>query len=287
MAAKAAGRAIALWPDFTCSVRRLCRDGGCDRRANDLSLDVYVNGSASVNSSESIALAGGGCASVIKCTDCHSPHKPGPGSGAPVREDDLEACLSCHPQFEAAAERAEHTHHSDRVTCLDCHMPRTVAGLDTVVRSHQITKPIDVTMIESAGPNACNLCHLDQPITWTLTQLEKKWGVEPPPRAELEAWYDGNPNRPAGEVWAESPSQFVRAAALEASARSPFLGDRIAPLIRGLGDEYPFNRTLALVALERHLGVQVSVQDFDLLADAEARAQQAAALESALRAAGR
>ena len=165
-------------------------------------------------------------------------------------------------------------------------MPRTVAGLDTVVRSHQITKPIDVTMIESAGPNACNLCHLDQPITWTLTQLERNWNVEPPPRDRVEAWYDGNLNRPTGEVWARSPSQFVRAAALEASARSPLLRDRIAPLIRGLTDEYPFNRTLALVALERHLGLRVSVEEFDLLADAEARVQQAAALESSLRAAG-
>ena len=249
-------------------------------------LNVYPNGSPSVNSSESLALAGGACASVIKCTDCHSPHERGAASGSPDRESDLQACLGCHPQFEAAADRTQHTHHSDTVTCLDCHMPRTVAGLHTVVRSHQISKPIDPTMIESASPNACNLCHLDQPISWTLTQLQENWNLEPPPRAQLEAWYDDNLNRPTGEVWAQSPSNFVRAAALEASARSPHLRDRIAPLLRGLTDEYPFNRTLALVALERHLGLRVSVEEFDLLADAEARAQQAAALERSLRAAG-
>ena len=163
-------------------------------------------------------------------------------------------------------------------------MPRTVAGLHTVVRSHQISKPIDPRMIESASPNACNLCHLDRPITWTLTQLERIWNAKPPPRARVEAGYDGNLNRPTGEVWAQSPSQFVRAAAREASARSPLVRDRIAPLIRGLNDEYPYNRTLALVALERHLGRRVSVEEFDLLADAEARAQQAAALERSLRA---
>ncbi|MCH7869079.1 MAG: hypothetical protein IH881_15395 [Myxococcales bacterium] len=249
-------------------------------------LNLYPNGSPSVNSNESTALASGACASVIKCTDCHSPHERGDPSGSPDRESDLQACLNCHPQFDAAADRAKHTHHSDAVSCLDCHMPRTVSGLDTIVRSHQISKPIDPSMIESASPNACNLCHLDKPISWTLTQLERNWNLAPPPRARVEAGYGGNLNRPTGEVWVQSASQFVRSAALEASTRSPHLQDRIAPLIRGLSDEFPYNRTLALVALERHIGRRVSVEEFDLVADAEERAQRAAALENSLRAAG-
>lgn len=249
-------------------------------------LNHYPNGSPAVNSNESMAQAGGACASVIKCTNCHSPHEQGPPSGSPDRESYIQACIDCHSQFEQPAARVAHTRHSDSVNCLDCHMPRTVAGLDTVVRSHQIGKPIDRKTIETASPNACNLCHLDRPITWTLSELDKGWSVEPPPHAQLETWYGGNLNLPSGEVWARSPSQFVRLSALEAAARSPHLKDRIAPLIRGLSDEFPFNRTLALVALERHVGRHVSEDEFDLVADAETRAQQLAALEGSLRAAG-
>ncbi len=254
-------------------------------QCHNADLNRYPNGSPAVNSNEATAQAGGACASVIKCTNCHNPHEHGPPTGSPDRESYIQACLDCHPQFEKPAARAEHTRHSDSVTCLDCHMPRTVAGLDTVVRSHRISKPIDWRMIKTASPNACNLCHLDQPISWTLSELDKGWNVRPPPHARVESWYDGNLNRPSGEVWGRSPSQFVRLSALEAFARSPHVKDRIAPLIRGLSDEFPFNRTLALVALERHVGRRVSVDEFDLVADAETRAQQAAALEESLRAA--
>jgi hypothetical protein len=247
-------------------------------------LDLYPNGSPAVNSGEAIALSKGACASVIKCTDCHSPHERGEASGSPDRESDLQACLNCHPQFEAAADRAQHTHHSDRVNCLDCHMPRIVSGLDTVVRSHQISKPIDPSMIESASPNACNACHLDQSISWTLTQLERNWNIEPPSRDRMEAAWGEDIDRPVGEVWADSASQFVRAAALEASARSPHLQDRITPLLRGLMDDYPFNRTLALIALQRELGERIAPEVYDLVADDETRAEQVAELERALRA---
>jgi hypothetical protein len=246
-------------------------------------LNRYPDGSPSVNSNEATSLAGGACASAIKCTDCHSPHEHGPPSGSPDREGYVQACLNCHPQFKAPAARVEHTRHSDSVSCLDCHMPRMVAGLDTIIRNHHISKPIDEAMIETASPNACNLCHLDRPITWTLAELEKGWQVDPPSASQLASWYGDQLDRPVGEVWEQSDSQFVRLAATQAYVRSPHIEDRIAPLIRGLNDEFPFNRTLALVALEHLLERHVSFDEIDITADAESRLRQAFALEAALR----
>jgi hypothetical protein len=39
-------------------------------------------------------------------------------------------------------------------------------------------------MLEVGAPNACNLCHLDRSIRWTLAALDTGWGVRlraPPP----------------------------------------------------------------------------------------------------------
>jgi hypothetical protein len=246
-------------------------------------LQRYPNGSPAVNSNEASALAGGACASAIKCTDCHSPHEHGPKSGAPDRESYIQACLNCHPHLKQPETRASHTRHSDRVSCLDCHMPRNVAGLDTTVRNHQISKPIDDTMLESASPNACNLCHLDRPITWTLAELEKGWRFEAPPKAQIESWYGDNLGRPVGAIWEDSESQFTRLAAMEGYARSPRVEDRIPHLMRGVNDVYPFNRTLALVTLERLIERHVSMDELDITQDAAAREKQIASLEEKLR----
>jgi hypothetical protein len=162
-------------------------------------------------------------------------------------------------------------------------MPRNVAGLDTTVRNHQISKPIDDTMLESASPNACNLCHLDRPITWTLAELEKGWRFEAPPKAQIESWYGDNLGRPVGAIWEDSESQFTRLAAMEGYARSPRVEDRIPHLMRGVNDVYPFNRTLALVTLERLIERHVSMDELDITQDAAAREKQIASLEEKLR----
>ncbi|MBL4844501.1 MAG: hypothetical protein JKY65_03150, partial [Planctomycetes bacterium] len=136
----------------------------------------YPNGAGTWNSRESVDLALGGCASKIRCTDCHDPHEAGPpGGGAPDAQH-LAACLKCHPTLATPAARSEHTLHGESVTCLDCHMPRIVQGLEAVLRTHQISTPGDVRMLAAGAPNACNLCHLDRSLEWTLATLKAGWG---------------------------------------------------------------------------------------------------------------
>lgn len=251
-------------------------------QCHNADLDKWPDGSEAVNSSEGLAMAAGACSGAIKCTDCHNPHEKGPGSGAPDRPGHVEACLGCHPRFEDAGELARHTRHSASVNCLDCHMPRIVSGLDTVVRSHRISVPTDSRMLGSDAPNACNLCHLDRPLSWTLRELGKGWRyVAPAERAGGES-----SEEPLGEAWLRSENSFLRAAAAEAFARSPSVEDRLPRLLRSLEDPKAFNRTLGLIAVERVLGRTVSPDEYDLLAPAEAREQQVRSL-GASRHAGR
>ena len=251
-------------------------------QCHNADLDTWPDGSHAVNSSEALAMDAGACSGAIKCTDCHDPHEAGPGSGSPDRQGDFEACLGCHPQLEDSAERAKHTRHSAKVNCLDCHMPRIVSGLDTVVRSHRISTATDSRMLGGHAPNACNLCHLDRPIAWTLRELQKGWGYEAP--AEATPGNGQHPEGPLGEAWLRSPNSFLRAAAAEAYARAPRVESRIQLLLESLKDEQAFNRTLGLIAVERVLGRRIPEDEYDLLAPPETRARQAAELSGAVHA---
>ena len=244
-------------------------------------LAVWPDGAHAVNSSEGLAMAAGACAGAIKCTDCHNPHEVGPPSGSPDLAGHVDACLGCHTQFVGADARAKHTRHGGGVNCLDCHMPRIVAGLDTVVRSHRISSPTDHRMFGGDAPNACNLCHLARPLGWTLGELEQGWGHQPTPQERSAA--AEHPDRPAGEVWLRSQNKFVRAAAAEGYARSTRVENRIALLLQSLMDEQAFNRTMGLIAVEKNVGRKISESEYDLMAAPETRAQQVSELTRALR----
>jgi hypothetical protein len=250
------------------------------RQCHSAGLAVYPDGAHAVNSSESLAMDAGACSGAIKCTDCHTPHEAGPPSGSTDLEGHVDACLGCHPQFVGAAEQAKHTRHSSSINCLDCHMPRIVSGLDTVVRSHRISSPTDPRMLGTDAPNACNLCHLDKPLDWTLRELEQGWGYSAP--AQTKSAAAQHPLAPAGEAWLHSENTFLRAATAEAYARAPRVEGRIAMLLQSLLDEQAFNRTLGLIALERVLARRVSESEYDLLAPLEARRQQVSELTRAL-----
>ena len=59
---------------------------------------------------------------------------------------------------------------------MNCHMPRINEGIQEVVRTHMIFSPNRRDMIEANHPNACNLCHTDKTIDWTLTHLKDWYG---------------------------------------------------------------------------------------------------------------
>jgi hypothetical protein len=234
----------------------------------------YPNGAAVRNSTEALDLIASPCAPAIKCTDCHDPHTAGPGPGAPDSPRALAACTHCHSALADPAREAAHTHHpAGAASCLDCHMPRITAGVSAFVRTHRISSPADSVMLAAAAPNACNLCHLDRSISWTVSALAERWGVRLRPDAAWTVAY-GDLDAPLGPAWLGSTSAQVRITAAAAYARSP-LGRSVLPQLAVLlEDPIAYDRMWSLFALEDVLGRRLSRTEYDPLADQATRTRQ-------------
>ncbi len=113
-------------------------------------------------------------------------------------------------------------------------------------------------MIGANQPNACNLCHLDKPIDWTLRYLREWYKAPAFDEARLKAGY---PDR-AGAVglgWLKSPHEPTRLVAAEALARAK--ADWALPrLIDMLDDPFLLNRQFTARRLEEWRGV--NLRDF-------------------------
>jgi hypothetical protein len=145
----------------------------------------------------------GGNFSCISCHEMH-PAKTTPAALetwarsdqlAPKMESD-QACLQCHK--EMAARLTSHTHHeaaSSGSRCYNCHMPHTTFGLLHAMRSHEVSSPNVRESLDFGRPNACNLCHLDQTLSWTADKLHA-WYQQP-----LPALSDDDRNISAAVQW--------------------------------------------------------------------------------------
>jgi hypothetical protein len=124
----------------------------------------------------------------FSCLSCHEMH-PGDLSAASLKSwtsDQLKpgaqgdsACLQCHEKLRTNL--TAHTHHiadSEGSRCYNCHMPHTTYGLLRGIRSHQVSSPTVAESQQHGRPNACNLCHLDQPLGWTADKLTE-WYRQP------------------------------------------------------------------------------------------------------------
>ena len=126
------------------------------------------------------------------CTTCHAMHRePDDARTMTAWADDQlapgmrgdAACVQCHEDLGGAALEA-HTRHpaaSAGSRCQNCHMPNTGWGLLKASRSHLVDSPDTAATLATGRPNACNLCHLDQPLRWTARHLESWYGIESPP----------------------------------------------------------------------------------------------------------
>ncbi|MGH1349069.1 MAG: multiheme c-type cytochrome [Nannocystales bacterium] len=119
------------------------------------------------------------------CTSCHRMHESEVQvdgrvwSDGQLKEGAAEgvACGRCHQDI--AADPTRHSKHSAAAgpTCLDCHMPRTTYGLLGAIRSHTVTSPSVDASLGTGRPLACNLCHLNQTLTWSAVALKRDFGV--------------------------------------------------------------------------------------------------------------
>jgi hypothetical protein len=238
-------------------------------------VSTYPDGSGTWNSREAVDQSLGACASAIKCTDCHDPHRAGPPGGSRERlREHVEACTSCHQELSDSAAAADHSQHPGQVSCLDCHMPRLVQGLESVVRSHRIRAAPDPRMLADGAPNACNLCHLDRSLSWTLAALRIGWGVDLQPQPEWEQAYAGGLEGSVGQAWLRARRPVTRLVATSAWSRSPLGQGAIRTLVASLRDPYAVNRMFALFAVERVLGRQIEPEEFDPTATPETREEQ-------------
>jgi predicted CXXCH cytochrome family protein len=200
----------------------------------------------------------GGCYSKLRCVDCHNPHRAiGPRWSLSPEQDDA-LCLKCHDKFTPARERLAHTHHpagSEGARCMNCHMPRINEGLQDMVRTHMIYSPTRADMIEANHPNACNLCHTDRPIDWTLGKL-KEWYGKTYDEGKVALNYLHR-DRPAAQGWLKSGDPAVRLVAAAALTRAR--DNRALPqLLDALNDPYLVNRQFAARRLEELLKVRLA-----------------------------
>lgn len=159
----------------------------------------------------------------LSCTHCHDPHQPATAETATRLSADAR-CLTCHQQYASAEAQQAHTHHPlDSVggRCASCHLPQLTQTTLGIGRTHRIFSPTEPRMLEQAEPNACNLCHLDKSIGWTLDQLARWYPNDLRPAADDERLARHYPDTsiPVGQVWLASPNPHTRRVAAAAVAR--------------------------------------------------------------------
>lgn len=240
----------------------------------------FANGTNTWNSTEFTDASRGSCYSQLTCVRCHDPHKPIGLAWQSTPAQDDQTCLSCHSKYSAPVAVEQHTHHradSEGSRCLNCHMPKINEGLETMVRTHRIFSPTDARMIESNQPNACNLCHLDRPIDWTLQALREWYGksYQEPSLAQVYPKREG----PTGIGWLNSrhpPTRMTAAVAL-AKAKATWA---LPALVEMLDDPVLLNRQFTQKAIEPLLGTRLERSGYRFYMSPEERAKPLTQLRS-------
>ncbi len=227
-------------------------------RCHTGSRPMFAAGMSTWNSVEYADAAKGACYTKLRCIDCHPPHQALGPKWTQLPERDDATCLKCHDKFQEPNRRVAHTHHpagsaGDR--CLNCHMPRINEGLQDVVRTHMIYSPTRADMLQANHPNACNLCHTDRSIDWTLGYL-KDWYAKSYDEREISLHYRDR-NEPVALGWLGHSDPSVRLVAADALARTRN-AQALPKLIDALDDPYLLNRQFTAKGLEEMLGVRLS-----------------------------
>lgn len=144
----------------------------------------WANGSPRLTAYEYQGILRSGCfvrgdhAERINCLTCHSMHDGDPKGQIKAENRTNRPCLECHQEYEAPAELARHTGHavdSSGSKCYTCHMPRVVYGIMSIHPTHDITVPDPQLTASQSVPNACNQCHLDKSVNWSIDAVRRMW----------------------------------------------------------------------------------------------------------------
>jgi len=141
-------------------------------------------------------------------------------------------------------------------------------------------------MLKNGGPNACNLCHPDRSIAWTLEELKNEWGRKIATDPSWESVYDPELGRPVGQVWLTHKFSTVRLVGADAISRSPEENAAILELLAALKDEFAVNRLFGLFAVERVIGRQLTNEEYSPLESPTIRGAQVETLKKKFAPAG-
>jgi predicted CXXCH cytochrome family protein len=242
----------------------------------------FAAGMSTWNSVEYADAALGSCYAQLRCIDCHNPHQAiGPKWTRTADQDDA-VCLKCHAKFEPAQQRVEHTHHplgSEGSRCLNCHMPRINEGLQDLVRTHMIFSPTRADMLEANHPNACNMCHVDRSIDWTLGNLKQWYGAKWDEH-NIVAHYDDR-REPVARGWLKSDNPSVRLVAIDSLARTR--DPKVLPqLLAALDDPQLINRQFASKDVQELLNVRLADYGYHFYMTSEERRKPLEEIRAAL-----
>ena len=220
------------------------------------------------------------------CTSCHSIHDGAPDDQLDPRG--LEAggdamCARCHePEARAGPAHTRHAPASSGARCVACHMPMTTYALFKTIRAHTIDSPSAAKAVTTGRPTACNLCHLDRPLGWTATWLERWWGQ---PRPALSERDERVSPVVSGALRGDAAVRVVAAAALGDDAALAASGKDFAPvaLAAMLADPYTAVRRVAWRSLAR---LDARAAALDPLGPEDARARLRADVFAGARIAG-
>lgn len=142
----------------------------------------WEDGSILAGGREYTAMSVSGCyvRGEISCMSCHKMHESDPVDQLNPKLSEQQMCVQCHTDSKYTSDVALHTHHepgSSGSECMNCHMPRTAYALFGALRSHQISSPNIKSIVQHNVPNACNLCHLDRTISWTIENLKARYNL--------------------------------------------------------------------------------------------------------------
>ncbi|HAY82060.1 MAG TPA: hypothetical protein DCY79_19825 [Planctomycetaceae bacterium] len=244
----------------------------------------FAAGMSTWNSTEYSDAMLGHCYSQLKCIDCHAPHQATGLKWSHTPAEDDAKCMKCHQQYEDEKALVAHTHHPAGTSgsrCMNCHMPKINEGLQDVVRTHTIFSPTQKDMIEKNHLNACNLCHTEQPIDWTLTHL-KEWYGTSFDEAKLAAAYPAR-TQAVGLGWLASENEAVRLVTLGAM-RENLDAFAAAELIEALDDPFLLNRQFARLAVEALFAIELEDYGYQFYMTPDERREPLAKLRSALQA---
>jgi tetratricopeptide (TPR) repeat protein len=115
----------------------------------------------------------------VTCLDCHDSHS----GKTRLPASDNSICLQCHgpsPRNNAPSiDPMAHSHHKPGSTgnqCVTCHMPTTTYMQRDPRHDHGFLKPDPLLTKEFGIPNACNRCHSDQTVDWSIAQADVWYG---------------------------------------------------------------------------------------------------------------